>query len=247
MSRSDVPPVGFGTFSLTVTLYTSSNQAIAISKSNNPLNMCLFITLFNYWTAGVSLTRRDLPYQRSQPSVRHFVTQRADCVCDNAPMEGLVQRTSLCDFEKTRLVFTEVHNSCAMHRFELCMLTLVFAGWSRDLVRETIKKCNMVSVNVFIFGFTPFVLSEAILFISIFWGLIHFVSSPFFSFQESLFLPDPCELTYGNTLLLSNAAVSLGSAYSTRENLILFGTPNSLSFILACILAFLFLLLIQIF
>ena len=42
-------------------------------------------------------------------------------------------------------------------------------------------------------------------------------------------------LTYGNTLLLSNAAVSLGSAYSTRENLILFGTPNSLSFILACI------------
>jgi len=69
----------------------------------------------------------------------------------------------------------------------------------------------MVSVNVFIFGFTPFVISESILFISIFWGLIHFISSPFFNFQESLFLPDPCELTYGNTLLLSNAAVSLGS------------------------------------
>ncbi len=93
----------------------------------------------------------------------------------------------------------------------------------------------MVSVNVFIFGFTPFIISELILFISIFWGLIHFISSPFFNFQESLFLPDPCELTYGNTLLLSNAAVSLGSAYNTRENLILFGTPNSLSFILACI------------
>merc|ERR1712048_15998 len=33
---------------------------------------------------------------------------------------------------------------------------------------------------------------------------------PFVSFQEVLFIPDPCELTYGNTLLLSNAAVSLG-------------------------------------
>ena len=30
-------------------IYTSSNQAIAISKSNNPLNMCLFIILFNYF------------------------------------------------------------------------------------------------------------------------------------------------------------------------------------------------------
>ena len=38
------------------------------------------------------------------------------------------------------------------------------AAWSRDVVRETIKKCNMVSVNVFIFGFAPFVLSEGILF-----------------------------------------------------------------------------------
>jgi hypothetical protein len=75
--------------------------------------------------------------------------------------------------------------------FFCCIVASMMAagiyGWSRDLVRETIKKCNMVSVNVFIFGFTPFVLSEAILFISIFWGLIHFVSSPFFSFQESLF------------------------------------------------------------
>jgi cytochrome c oxidase subunit 3 len=90
----------------------------------------------------------------------------------------------------------------------------------------------MVSVNLFLFGFAPFILSEAILFISVFWGLIHFISSPFFSFNEALFLPDPCEMTYGNTLLLSNAAVSLGSAYSTRENLILFGAPNSASFIL---------------
>merc|ERR1712147_55526 len=72
--------------------------------------------------------------------------------------------------------------------------------------------------------------TQAILFVSIFWASFHFTSSPFFSFQEALFLPDPCELTYGNTLLLSNAGVVLGSAYSTRENMILFGAPNFASF-----------------
>ena len=69
-------------------------------------------------------------------------------------------------------------------------------GWSRDVVRETIKKCNMVSVNVFIFGFAPFVLSEGILFISVFWGLVHFMLTPFFSNHEALFVPDATELTY---------------------------------------------------
>merc|ERR1712083_530930 len=72
-----------------------------------------------------------------------------------------------------------------------------------------------------------------VLFLSIFWASFHFTSSPFFSFQEALFIPDPCELTYGNTLLLSNAAVSLGSAYITRENLVLFGSPHSASFVFA--------------
>ena len=33
-----------------------------------------------------------------------------------------------------------------------------------------------------------------------------------------LFVPDPCELTYTNTLLLSNAALSLGCAFICREN-----------------------------
>jgi heme/copper-type cytochrome/quinol oxidase subunit 3 len=46
--------------------------------------------------------------------------------------------------------------------------------------------------------------------------------------RQEDFMPDPCELTYGNTLLLSNAAISLGS----RE-FNLFGSPHSASFILA--------------
>merc|ERR1711862_519313 len=34
---------------------------------------------------------------------------------------------------------------------------------------------------------------------------------------ERFYLPDPCELTFANTLLLSNAAVSLGGAFVSLE------------------------------
>merc|ERR1712010_118281 len=34
---------------------------------------------------------------------------------------------------------------------------------------------------------------------------------------EGFYVPDPCELTFGNTLLLSNAAVSLGGAFVSLE------------------------------
>ncbi len=92
--------------------YHKCNQAIAISKSNNPLNMCLFIILFNYWIAILSIS----------------------------DVSGLI------------IFYGQI----------LTFIAGIY-GWSRDLVRETIKKCNMVSVNVFIFGFTPFVISESIL------------------------------------------------------------------------------------
>merc|ERR1712093_531703 len=34
---------------------------------------------------------------------------------------------------------------------------------------------------------------------------------------EGFYVPDPCELTFANTLLLSNAAVSLGGAFISLE------------------------------
>merc|ERR1711934_496694 len=37
------------------------------------------------------------------------------------------------------------------------------------------------------------------------------------SFGEGFYLPDPCELTFANTLLLSNAAISLGNAFISLE------------------------------
>merc|ERR1711879_792412 len=45
---------------------------------------------------------------------------------------------------------------------------------------------------------------------------------------EGFYVPDPCELTFANTLLLSNAAVSLGGAFVSLEISFSF-----LSFILA--------------
>eukprot|EP00415_Alexandrium_ostenfeldii_P003873 UN3873 len=58
--------------------------------------------------------------------------------------------------------------------------------------------------------------------ISFFWGSFHSLSSPTLGvcFGEGFYLPDPCELTFANTLLLSNAAVSLGGAFVSLENFI---------------------------
>merc|ERR1711902_42766 len=52
---------------------------------------------------------------------------------------------------------------------------------------------------------------------------------------EGFYLPDPCELTFANTLLLSNAAVSLGGAFVSLEISSQFLIFFSLfSFILVC-------------
>jgi cytochrome c oxidase subunit 3 len=67
--------------------------------------------------------------------------------------------------------------------------------------------------------FFLFLASEALLFISFFWASFHSLSSPTLGIcpGEGFHLPDPCELTFANTLLLSNAAVSLGGAFVSLE------------------------------
>ena len=43
-------------------------------------------------------------------------------------------------------------------------------------------------------------------------------STTFWTFPlECFYLPDPCELSFANTLLLSNAAISLGNAFISLE------------------------------
>merc|ERR1712213_288085 len=80
------------------------------------------------------------------------------------------------------------------------------------------KKYEILLILLFLLFFL-FLASEALLFLSFFWGSFHSLSSPSLGIcpGEGFYVPDPCELTFGNTLLLSNAAVSLGGAFVSLE------------------------------
>merc|ERR1711877_8889 len=99
-------------------------------------------------------------------------------------------------------------------------LGLIFSSniWFRDLLREFAKKYEIL-LMVFFLLFFLFLASEALLFVSFFWASFHSLSSPTLGIWpgEGFYLPDPCELTFANTLLLSNAAVSLGGAFVSLE------------------------------
>ena len=99
------------------------------------------------------------------------------------------------------------------------LILIVINYWIKDVIRENIKKYEVLIIMLFIV-FLIFILSEGILFVSLFWITFHSSSSPCLSIwpQEGLYVADPCELTYTNTLLLSNAALSLGCTFNFREN-----------------------------
>merc|ERR1712107_787794 len=90
--------------------------------------------------------------------------------------------------------------------------------WFRDLLRELCKKYEILLINNFLLFFL-FLASEGLLFVSFFWASFHSLSSPTLGTWpgEGFYLPDPCELTFANTLLLSNAAISLGNAFISLE------------------------------
>merc|ERR1711972_1124689 len=93
-----------------------------------------------------------------------------------------------------------------------------FHFWFRDLLREFAKKYEILLLVCFLVFFI-FLASEALLFVSFFWASFSSLSSPTYGIcpGEGFYLPDPCELTFANTLLLSNAAVSLGGAFVSLE------------------------------
>merc|ERR1711929_43221 len=97
-------------------------------------------------------------------------------------------------------------------------LVISFHFWFRDLLREFYKKYEIL-LMVLCLVFFLFLASEALLFISFFWASFHSLSSPTLGVWpgEGFYVPDPCELTFANTLLLSNAAVSLGGAFISLE------------------------------
>jgi cytochrome c oxidase subunit 3 len=102
--------------------------------------------------------------------------------------------------------------------FLLFTIFLLFHYWCRDLLREFIKKYEILLMVMFI-SLLGVIVSEALLFMSFFWVSFHSISSPSLGVWpgESFYVPDPCELTFANTLLLSNAAVSLGGSFVALE------------------------------
>merc|ERR1711957_928620 len=104
--------------------------------------------------------------------------------------------------------------------FLLLFLGLIFSFhyWFRDLLRELAKKYEILLMVLFLV-FLLFIASEGLLFVSFFWTSFHSLSSSTLGVcpGEGFYLPDPCELTFANTLLLSNAAISLGNAFIGLE------------------------------
>merc|ERR1712141_413791 len=113
------------------------------------------------------------------------------------------------------------HFSWSLDLIFLCNflgLTINIHFWFRDVIREFYKKYEVLLMVLFLVFFL-FIASEALLFVSFFWASFHSLSSPTLGIWpgEGFYLPDPCELTFANTLLLSNAAVSLGGAFVSVE------------------------------
>merc|ERR1712010_185845 len=114
-----------------------------------------------------------------------------------------------------------IHFSWSLDLVFLClffMLIVTFHFWFRDLLRELNKKYEILLMVLFLVFFL-FLASEALLFLSFFWTSFHSLSSPSLGIwpNEGFYVPDPCELSFANTLLLSNAAVSLGNAFISLE------------------------------
>merc|ERR1712164_192947 len=112
-----------------------------------------------------------------------------------------------------------IHFSWSLDLIFLCLflgLIISLHFWFRDLLRELAKKYEILLMVLFLVFFL-FLASEGLLFVSFFWTSFHSLSSPSLGIFESFYVPDPCELTFANTLLLSNAAISLGNAFISLE------------------------------
>merc|ERR1712125_190796 len=114
-----------------------------------------------------------------------------------------------------------IHFSWSLDLIFLCLffgLIITSHFWFRDVLREINKKYEILLMVLFLVFFL-FLASEALIFISFFWASFHSLSSPSLGIcpGEGFYVPDPCELTFANTLLLTNAAVSLGGAFVSLQ------------------------------
>jgi len=82
----------------------------------------------------------------------------------------------------------------------------------------------------FAFTFYFIIFSEAILFLSIFWGHFHIIFSPIRFYLSWVILPSTCELTSTGSFLLSHASVCGGYGYTIRDKFL--SSPHSTSYII---------------
>ena len=119
----------------------------------------------------------------------------------------------------------------ALSGFLFIYIIIAINYWIRDVIREYTKKYEVLIIMLFIV-FLVFVFSEGLLFLSFFWVFFHSSCSSAAEDPLGIYVPDPCELTYTNTLLLSNAALSLGCAFICEEAAVDAGNFSIISFIL---------------
>merc|ERR1712117_307421 len=106
--------------------------------------------------------------------------------------------------------------------FALCLFFMILSGFNLYCwkgIHFSWSNFLLLFLGLIFLFFFLFLASEALLFVSFFWASFHSLSSPTLGIcpGEGFYLPDPCELTFANTLLLSNAAVSLGGAFVSLE------------------------------
>merc|ERR1712232_1371943 len=87
------------------------------------------------------------------------------------------------------------HFSWSLDPVFLCLffgLVINLHFWFRDVIREFYKKYEVLLMVLFLVFFL-FISSEALLFISFFWGTFHSLSSPTLGVApgEGFYLPDP--------------------------------------------------------
>jgi len=104
------------------------------------------------------------------------------------------------------------------------LMLLTVTSWIRDIIREF----TFIHISI-LYAYWFFVISEALLFLSFFWSYFH-ITLPALP-MEGLFDTDPVDLSYTNSLLLTNAAVCLSDGLTCRER-ILSGRHNQTSFII---------------
>lgn len=103
--------------------------------------------------------------------------------------------------------------------------------WIRDSIREY-TSTYMSLIITYSIAFYALIFSESLFFITFFWSSFH-TSCSLVSSLESLYLSDPSELSFSNTVLLSNSGLSLGYVLIVRDTHILHHSHSLLSFLLA--------------